>query len=241
MAPPLAWISLSSHGLHLRTTGFAEGNGELESSRKKKGVSVGYINRRNLGRTCPIRRLLENPGRTVFHLPSTRTASEIPSTPSVGRAATRQPPPTGQPADIVGATTPPCWPQPGTPTPWVNVPLRTRAGARSPACWFAAQRRRDRRDRAWPRASMVAAAATTRLPSELRPKKARCTPIGHADAAASCRARRRSTARHYERAQVSPAMKRTSTRHVYGIRRRDQLMRDTESDTKTASLPVKQK
>ena len=184
---------------------------------------------------------VREPGRTVFQLPSTRTVSEIPSTPSVGRAATRQPPPTGQPADIVGATTPPCWPQPGTPTPWVNVPLRTRAGARSPACWFAAQRRRDRRDRAWPRASMVAAAATTRLPSELRPKKARCTPIGHADAAASCRARRQSTVRHYARAQLSPAMKRISTRHVYGIRRRDQLMRDTESDTKTASLPVKQK
>jgi len=82
---------------------------------------------------------VREPGRTVFQLPSTRTVSEIPSTPSVGRAATRQPPPTGQPADIVGATTPPCWPQPGTPTPWVNVPLRTRAGARSPACWFAAQ------------------------------------------------------------------------------------------------------
>ena len=118
MAPPLAWISLSSHGLHLRTTGFAEGNGELESSRKKKGVSVAYINRRNLDRTCPIRRLLENPGRTVFHLPPTRTASEIPSAPSVGRGvglplASR---PTGQPADIVGASapTPPC-PQPGTP------------------------------------------------------------------------------------------------------------------------------
>ena len=167
MAPPLAWISLSSHGLHLRTTGFAEGNGELESSRKKKGVPVGYINRRNLGCTCPIRRLLENPGRTVFHLPSTRTASEIPSTPSVGRGvglplASRPPPGSRQTSSARARPRLHALNlEPQRPKPWVNVPLyacwRSLAGLL--ACCPTTPRSKRQ---TWPRASIVAAAASPR-------------------------------------------------------------------------------